>query len=213
MEKIITPDAFAIAPVHGRAGHAHFVGPFGQRHGAAIVFMVKVAATICALVLGHAPNAVFWTVRAIVVNALNRVPGRWTLAHVIDEVFKGQPTLAHGNASRAVVLEVLGSRICAAVDHAGPNLMFARARRAMCAQSLRIAPAQLLPTDAAAGQATTVQKVCSSNLLGLSAVTHADPSRATARCVLASMQNGESAKNLARQIVSFNHNQHCIASL
>lgn len=213
MKKIIAPYAFAIAPIHGLARHTHFIGPFGQRHGAAMVLMVNVAASVCALVLWHSPYAVVRAVRTIVVNALNRVSCRRTCTHVFNEILKGAPALANDNAALAVIVKVLGSRIGAAVDHAGPDSMFARARCAMRAQSFSVALSKLFTANAAAGQATTVQKVCSSNLLGLSAVTHADPSRATARCVLASMQNGESAKNLARQIVSFNHNQHCIASL
>ncbi len=213
MEKIITPDAFAIAPVHGGAWHTHFIGPFSQRHGAAVVFVVNVAATVCALVLWHAPHAVFWAVWAIVVNALNRVPSRWARTHVLNEIFKGLPTLARGDAARAVVLEIFGSRIGAAIDHAGPDSMLARARSAMRAQSFGVALSKLFATDAAARQAATVQKVGSSNQLGPPAVTHADPSRATARCVLASMRNGKAAKNVASQIVSFNHKQHCIASL
>lgn len=213
MEKIITPDALVVAPVHGGARNAYFVSPFGQRHGAAVVFVVNVAATVCALVLWHAPHAVVWAVWAIVVNALNRVPGRWARAHVLDEVLEGQPALAHNNAARAVVGEVLGSRVRAAIDHAGPDSMLARARRAMRAQAFGVALSKLLAANAAAGQAATVQQVCSSHQLVLPTGTRANPSRAPAGCVLATVRNGKAAKNVASQIVSFNHNQHCITSL
>lgn len=215
MEKIITSDAFAIAPVHGGAGHGHFIGPFSQRHGATAVLMVNVAATVCALVLWHAPHTVFRAVWTIVVNALNRVPGRWTLAHVRQKVFKSQPPLTHGNATRSIVLEVFGSRIRAAIDHAGPDSMLARARRTMRAQALGVALSKLLAAKAAAGQAATMQQVGRSHQLGLPARTHTDPSRATAQCVLASMRNGKAAKNVTSQIMCFCHTsivlvrQHC----
>lgn len=213
MEKIIAPDALAITPVHGGTGHAHFVGPFGQRHGAAIVFMVNVAASVCALILWHAPNAVVWAVRAIVVNALNRVSCRRTCTHVLNEIFKGAPALANGNAALAVIVKVLRSWIGAAVDHAGPDSMFARARCAMRAQSFGVAPSKLFTANAAAGQAATVQQVGSRHQLGLSAGALTKPSRFAARCAFTSMQRDKSAKHLARQIVSFNHNQHCITPL
>ena len=80
-------------------------GPFGQGLCFSCVSDQSVAAAISLLSFVVSPPAVFWTVWAIVIDAINRISALWTSTHVGKKVFKFLPTFANFYSSAAVVLK------------------------------------------------------------------------------------------------------------
>jgi hypothetical protein len=76
-------------------------------------FVPALGAPIC-------PDAVVRLVAAVIVDALKRVLG-WARPHVCDEVIKGEPAIAHGNATSSVVAVIPVRWILATLFHAVPN--------------------------------------------------------------------------------------------
>lgn len=72
------------------------------------------------------PATILRLVVAAVVDAIDRVAGRWTPAHVGNEVLVVEPAVAYGNTAPAIVGIPLVSRVGAALQHATPRAIFGR---------------------------------------------------------------------------------------
>lgn len=69
------------------------------------------------------PATIFATVRTIIVNSLNK-KSIWPLSHILRKRQKAaSPFFANGNASSAVIRELLESRVVAALLHLCPNFI------------------------------------------------------------------------------------------
>jgi hypothetical protein len=86
------------------------------------------SASVLLLNFKRNPLAVVWGVWAIVVNSLNRVIGRRLAAHVQQEVFKLQPSIAYGYAAPSVAMKVWLLGVSASSQHSGPCAVFGRSR-------------------------------------------------------------------------------------
>ncbi len=76
------------------------------------------------------PSNVRRLVMAVVVDAINRMRQRWTRPDVSQEYLERVvPCVDHGDASSAVVLELLRPRIAAPLLDIGPRGVFRRAQR------------------------------------------------------------------------------------
>lgn len=118
-----SPDAMS-QPI---AFNAHTFGPLGHSFGYSVQRQNSVSPTIATLLFGCCPSTVLWTVRSIVVNAINAMLLRWTLAHVRKKVRKGDfPTLAQYDASTAVVRVRWIIRVVTPSSHVHPNSMLGR---------------------------------------------------------------------------------------
>lgn len=92
------------------------------------------------------PFAIIRRVRAVVVDAIDRMFGTGAWTHVLSKVGEGmQPTIADSNASAAIVGVMWRARIQAAVFHRAPTAVFQRIRAAV-------------PRDAFFGEASTTAR-------------------------------------------------------
>lgn len=84
-------------------------------------------ASVYALFCVGCPFAVIRRVWSAVVNSLNCVFTAWALAHIIQKIFKLQPSFANDNPARSIqsIASVFG--IFASGDHSSPNRVFGRA--------------------------------------------------------------------------------------
>lgn len=96
--------------------------PFSQDEGLAVQRQADVVATVTHLFFFGCPSAILRRIRAIVIDAINRVPHGWARSHVFAE--RGEavaPTVAHHNAATTVVaIDCRGGNV-AARPHASPN--------------------------------------------------------------------------------------------
>lgn len=73
------------------------------------------------------PLAVLFAVRAVVVNAVNRMQGRWTRPHIGIKVCKAfYPAFANRNATTAIATVRPYLRVVATVFHLIPNAVLFR---------------------------------------------------------------------------------------
>src|SRR6188768_1476216 len=96
--------------------------------------------------LSSGPSTIRRFVRAVVVDAVNRMGLRWFWSHIGVEVSEVAPAFAHGNAPAAVVGEASMVRITTSVEQSGPCGVFGRMPQAM--RGLRL---EHLAFDASAG--------------------------------------------------------------
>ncbi len=205
MEKIGPPFPLPVSPIDRWAGNSFFISPFGQGHRAALMFVLDVSSAVCCLGFLKSPYAVLRAVRSIVVGSFHRVLCAWSRPHVRRKVIEGLPTLAHKDSSASVVLEVLGSWVCAPVDDSRPDSMFSRPRCTMGAQSIGVAPRKLLDPDASARPNKAMHQVCRCRELCFSACALANPSSASTRCVFTTPERGQSFKNNSSEVGGFCH--------
>lgn len=75
------------------------------------------------LLLACRPPTIVRGVIAIVVNSVDAVLARWSLAHVFKKILEGMPSLANGYASSAVI-EILGMvGIRASISYSSPRIV------------------------------------------------------------------------------------------
>lgn len=111
-------------------GDSGFLRPIGDALSATVVRQHSVGACVAALLMAQRPRAVVFRVGAVVVQALKRVFLGWSWSHIAEEGGKaGDPLIAHGNASTAIV-SILGEVwVAASGFHGRPDSVF----RSACA--------------------------------------------------------------------------------
>ena len=118
-----------------------YARPLSERLG----FAVKGDAQSCAFVISlfflSAPFTVIREISQFVIYTLQR-QARWGLPHIGIKVFKGLPSVTHGNASPTVALKVSGVRILTAIFHSAPNAI----RACMCHSVALVFPTALRRT-------------------------------------------------------------------
>lgn len=88
---------------------------------------LRVAAFIPLLLGSRGPSAVIRRVGAVVVDAVQRMIGRWASPHVLQERLVGRaPLVTDANTTPAITRIPLVARIVTAVPHIDPRLIFAR---------------------------------------------------------------------------------------
>jgi hypothetical protein len=152
-------------------------GPLNDRHGDFIVGEKSVAQLVSALFFSCRPAAVAWIVTTIVVDAVNRVLGRWCDTHVLKKQIKRlAPAITDGYSATAIRLKsgVLG--IVASLFHPLPRIVLFGAREAM-----RLSSVPDLLSDAAATLCASVSQVCPVCEHDISAITKALPKNRRSR--------------------------------
>ena len=130
------------------------------------------ARRVLALLFVGSPAAVRRRVVSVVVNALQRVARRRSLAHVGQEGLKGfTPPITHRYPSTTVPRPVVAPRVCASRDHAFPSSVFWRAALSMCASGY----AASVPIQTPATQDVATTKRASSHDVFAAAVALAKP--------------------------------------
>lgn len=142
--------------------------PLGEAQGFVVVGIHNGHATIANLLLSGAPLAVLRAITAIVIDALKcrairRPP------HIGQEVFKHFPSIAHADATRAVVFKRDSVFVLAPLPHACPDVISAATSSAM-SESRRV-----VNDVAAAGFLPGVGNVVPKRLDFIAAVTSKKP--------------------------------------
>lgn len=97
------------------------------------------ASSVLSLLFHSGPAAVFWGIRTIIVNTLNRVAWRWGFPHVAEEVIeRSAPALANSNSAPPVPLEHRVSRVIASLLDCTPGAVFLCIAKSVRFASLRI---------------------------------------------------------------------------
>lgn len=139
---------------------ADAVGVFRQPAPARAVADLRVAPVVDLDVSSY-PSDIARFVVAVHVNSIYLVFVRWPAAHVCKECLETIPSIADGNASPAVVLVVVASRVHASLPERLPHEVFGRAAESVCARS---AAADFVPKAPARRGVTASQVVASSNM-------------------------------------------------
>ena len=116
---MLSPAAF---DAFGDAGpvRANLCGPISKAKGFFSYRNKTIAALVSVLIMLACPSAIFWTVVAGIVNALESQPFRhW--AHVIEKGFKFQPLRTHLNSAPSVVAKLPVIFLCGSADHILPT--------------------------------------------------------------------------------------------
>jgi hypothetical protein len=78
-------------------------------------------ATIVILLQVRGPAAIAWFVVSAVIDAVEGVETGWPTAHVFQKVFVGNPALAYGDATTAVIWKLLMGFVSTAAKHLRPS--------------------------------------------------------------------------------------------
>lgn len=100
--------------------------PFGNELALSVPLDPSVAAVVSVLYSMSRPTAIVRRVPLVIVSAFKGVSRRWSCSHVGTEIVKGEPSLAHANTSRSVVLELVVIWIAATLNHMRPRAVFRR---------------------------------------------------------------------------------------
>lgn len=206
MKQLRATPSLPIAPVESWSFDTDGVRPFSNRSSDAAMRDMNICSAVVGLIFWQGPAAILWAIAFLIIDAVDRVLGRWTRTHISKEVFKGEPSIAHCNATSKIVFEVLAVRVRAAVNYAGPYAIFGRMCSAMSTLRYLVSVNQLIAMNAAARRCfSTFQILCPSGFFA-SAVAFANPHGTALRVVEGSaMQRCEKAKSLAGKVDWFSH--------
>lgn len=137
--------------------HMEFFTPLCERLSLLVPYVMDAIASVIALCLGSGPSAIRLRVRAVDVNAIQRMSVRWPLAHISVERQEVDPFGINGNASTSITLICRRVLVLAAITHVAPRDVFAAAREAVSLILLNAYPDAL----AAAGRALSVSQIAS----------------------------------------------------
>ncbi len=105
--------------------HPEMYRPLRHRLSFAFERYHSIVSRVVVLFRSSRPAAVFRTVSLVVVDAIDRMIGRWSTAHVSEEVFiRMTPSLADGDPSPAIARKLLTSICMASVNHVLPCFIF-----------------------------------------------------------------------------------------
>lgn len=188
---------------HARSG-SDVLRPFARGSGSSVERDGGVGARVLALFASCGPAAIVRRVRAVVVDALNRVLVGWSWPHIGQKSLKAiEPSSAHGDASAAVVLEPFVTGVYAALPCCRPHGIF---RHQSVANFQAQGGSQSFNTKAATANGLPGLKVYAPDHGDLAAVASANPSAAlssSSRRGHIAIQHDEASESLARQITDY----------
>lgn len=98
---------------------------FNEQQTFALVLDINIIAAVTTLLNGGRPAAVARLVVTVVIRMpVKRMFERWSLAHILKEIPKFVPTLAHFDPAPAVPIPAFASRIFTTLAHLLPNIIF-----------------------------------------------------------------------------------------
>lgn len=126
------------------------------------------------------PSAVPWTVRAVIVDAVNRVAGSGARPHVPIEHGEVVPFGTHHDAAPAIPVITPVVSVATTLPHDDPNVVLGGAPVRSAAgkpvlQGSRLWPSTILVSPATARTSVTRSKVATVDALDCAAITLADP--------------------------------------
>lgn len=170
--------------------------PFGD--SAAVVAWQR--APVGSLLLGSCPSTVLWAVRAVVVDPINGMIGRWFRPHVGEEAGEVQPARVDGDAAPAVAFPGRVIGVGAAPLESRPHAI-QRMLVAITRVAVRAVPR---PLEAAAALSAARAQVPSSGNMDTPARAQTLPARLP-RHIRRALDNGEAPIDAAGNIDEFPH--------
>lgn len=200
----------APATLQAKADHARsssdVLRPFARGSGSSVERDGGVGARVLALFASCGPAAIVGRVRAVVVNALNRVIVGWPWPHIDQKSLKAvEPSSAHGDAAPAVVLEAFVARVDATLPRRRPHGVFGHG---LTADFQADSCPKAFHAVAATTHRLTSLKVDATDRFGGTAIAPADPLTAVASAARSghvAMQHDKPSESLARQIAHWSH--------
>lgn len=172
--------------------------PLADCLGNAVMGRGLSATTIGNLLALCGPSAVFWAIRAVIVDAIYGVVRSRRLTHVGIKVFKGCPALTHKNVAPTILRVMHCGWILAPVFHARPNPVDLGSRKPVCFWRTALALLHDATTLRIAQVRATPNLLCS-------AVANAKPLCNPWLISIRAPKNQPFAKTLASQVNEFAH--------
>lgn len=145
------------------------------------------------------PPTVLTRIRAVVVNAINRMSARWSRPHIGKEGLKGFPPFRrHGNTSAAVSLVIASIKVGASCLHFLPRAVLAGERSCLTMRSTTITSG--LISEASARSDTTRPQVALTHARVASAITPTVPPLVAIAPVVRKAQYSEPCISFVNQI-------------
>ncbi len=205
----------ALKPAVDRiVSHANNLRPVNDAQGLPVVGQKMSSTSILLLLASWNPPAVVRRIRTVIVDSFNRVVGARLPAHIGQEVFKRQPSLANDNSSPAIAMEACGFRVAASREHAAPSAVFGRPVASLSHSMGPVGFSEEFFSEATATIDISPTKSAGGDLLDCATVAFALP-LSDASWIRDISQNGKSPKPLAskvykartlRRIILFSHN-------
>ena len=122
------PSAYIYAFVGAVARNIQFSTPYTQRLGAVLIVNHKRFLLVIHLLNQSAPFTVFRRIVTIIVDSFYRMPWRWPLAHIREEISKVIPSVADVYSAPTILSKFGVIRIITAISHSTPYTVFRNIR-------------------------------------------------------------------------------------
>lgn len=159
-------------------------------HALTLVFYISVVALVSALLRRSGPLAVVWIVAFFIIHTLYRMNVRRAWPHIVVEVRKVIPSLAHGNATSAVSWIAGCFRVATSLMHVRPCHVFWRASQSVACDPFN----KLLRREAAAGLCGAVSQVETVRLENSAAIAFAIPAGVPVSVAWSAAKNDHACK-------------------
>lgn len=155
----------------GVVAYTSRVGPLREGFGFPVKGNVSIFASIVCLLFLREPSAIFWGVRAIVINSIKAVLRGGAFSHIGNKILKGiLPSVANVNTSAAIMGIAFIVGIVAPLPHASPYMIFGSIPALVCCRDKKAT----IGTKPDPCLSFSVQFCCKNNTLAAT-VTPAQP--------------------------------------
>ena len=185
--------AFAEPILYGSITYFQTVGPLAEAQRFSLVLYPVIITLVVALFFSRCPSAIVFAIRAVIVNAIDRMKWAWAKPHISKKLLERLPF--YGYSSTVVVTEGLVVCVRTSVSHATENSPFGSTFPAM---SQVHSPADFLIQATAA--LCSASQLTTENDRNVPAVTLTHPSSSALSIISCSFDDNQSPKPLPDQI-------------
>lgn len=176
--------------------------PLRKRQCLAVVRQASHSARVAALRERRGPTHILWRVVAIAINAIDRMLLGWTRSDIAKKrLERTRPLFANTDASAAISVEAVVTRIIAALLHGLPDFVFGRLCQSVCSLS----SSDLFATKAAARPTPPSQQIVLDDDLLCAAVTLTQPSADRSRRLADEFKGDKSTETVTGDVCSWFH--------
>ena len=207
MTSLATIDRIASGPapaqphVDGQVSRARYFRPLKARSGHAFDRDLDRSPFVPGLLRSSRPSTVLGSVVPVVIGSVDGVLGRRCEIHIVEEAFKGVPSLADGDSSPPIVGKARGFRVGTTLSHVGPSGVFLGFRKPVSTFDLRRnLPAQ---TPAALGVFASEMNPLDRRLSA--ALAAAEPQSLPIKTRSFSLKDGQPSKHVAAHVDRFHY--------
>jgi hypothetical protein len=151
------------------------------------------------------PTAIVWRIRAVIIDTIYRIAGRWSFAHIRIERGKGFPSFTYFDAAASVVFIRWIVWIKASLSQAKPSVVKFMLLHAKSHSMNAVAINKSFSLDAPARLRFAAQQMCCKSDAVSSANAATEPDRFTMSIIRQSFDDGQSTKRSRGDIGGLGH--------